>query len=125
MKSAHTSGQLFSLGRINADYQARVERWPDPSETLVAKDFLVAGGGKGANVAYMAHHFGAMVQLIGRVGSDRLREQAINVDYRVEFLELIFVVTVTCLCGVRKSFFNSQCVGKKISAGKIIITSKK
>lgn len=48
MKSAHTQGQLFSLGRINADFQVRVERCPDPSETLVAKDFLVAGGGKSA-----------------------------------------------------------------------------
>lgn len=70
-------GQLVSLGSINMDFQVRVERWPQPSETLIGRDFLKIGGGKGANVAFIARRFGAEACLIGHVGDDALADEAL------------------------------------------------
>lgn len=74
MAKAH----VISLGSINADFQVRVERRPEISETLPARDFVRLGGGKAANVAYLARKLGADVQLLGRVGDDDLAEQALK-----------------------------------------------
>jgi ribokinase len=71
--------QLVSVGSINVDLQVRVERCPAAGEALVGEDFLLVGGGKGANVAYFARRLGAESLLIGRVGSDLLSEAALRV----------------------------------------------
>lgn len=73
-----TNPQVISLGSINADFQVRVERRPDVSETVPATDFLRLGGGKAANVAYLAHKLGCEVRLLGNVGDDDLAEQALK-----------------------------------------------
>lgn len=62
--------QIVSLGSINIDYQMRVPRWPEPGETLIGADLLRIGGGKAANVAYLARRLGADAVLIGHVGRD-------------------------------------------------------
>ena len=40
------SPALYSLGSINADFQARIDRAPDTGRTLIGKDFLRLSGGK-------------------------------------------------------------------------------
>ncbi|MEH1839871.1 MAG: hypothetical protein V7L20_14135 [Nostoc sp.] len=35
-----SQGSIISLGSVNADFQVRVDRRPDLSETLLANDFL-------------------------------------------------------------------------------------
>ena len=69
--------RVLSLGSINADFQVRTERRPQPSETLIASDFLRLGGGKAANVAFLACKLDVPASLFGHVGDDDLAEQAL------------------------------------------------
>jgi len=69
---------LLSLGSINADFQVRVPESPGTSETLLATDFARLGGGKAANVAFLARKLGHPALLLGRTGDDELREQALK-----------------------------------------------
>lgn len=73
-----SQGTIISLGSVNADFQVRVERRPDLSETLLAHDFIQLSGGKAANVAYLARRLGVPATLIAHVGADTLREQALQ-----------------------------------------------
>lgn len=52
------------------DFVAYVEELPTEGETVLAKDFELVPGGKGANQAYAAGRLGADVSIIGAVGSD-------------------------------------------------------
>jgi ribokinase len=71
------NGTILSLGSINADFQMRTKRQPEVSETLLASDFAKLGGGKAANVAYLATKLGLRAQLFAHTGDDDLSEQAI------------------------------------------------
>lgn len=71
------NGSVLSLGSINADFQVRVGRRPEISETLLGEDFARLGGGKAANVAYFARQLGVDARLFGHVGEDDLAEQAL------------------------------------------------
>ena len=68
---------LLSLGSINADFEVRVDEPLAEGLTLMAHDFARVGGGKAANVALLARRLGHRAVLIGRVGDDDLREQAL------------------------------------------------
>ncbi|MGI8644607.1 MAG: ribokinase [Thermomicrobiales bacterium] len=69
---------IISVGSINVDFQMRTDRWPDAGETLVGQDFLMTGGGKGANVAVLARRLGVPAMVIGRVGDDILAGEAVQ-----------------------------------------------
>ncbi len=69
---------LLSLGSINADFQVRLERPVGSSETLPAHDFTRLSGGKAANRAFLARRLGVPAHLLGRVGDDDLRAQALG-----------------------------------------------
>lgn len=69
---------VISLGSINVDFQVRTDRWPDAGETLLGHDFLMTGGGKGANVATLARRLGVPAMLIGRVGDDVLAGETLR-----------------------------------------------
>ncbi|GIZ50134.1 ribokinase [Noviherbaspirillum aridicola] len=68
---------VLALGSINADFQVRIARRPEVSETLIASDFTRLSGGKSANVAWLAARLGVPVRLYGHVGDDDLAEQAL------------------------------------------------
>ncbi|HZU91934.1 MAG TPA: PfkB family carbohydrate kinase [Stellaceae bacterium] len=68
---------VFSLGSINADFEMRVAHPPAPGEMALAADFARFGGGKAANVAFLARRLGVAARLYGRVGDDALRDQAL------------------------------------------------
>jgi ribokinase len=70
--------KVISVGNINADFQVRTERWPDFGEELLANEFLAGGGGKAGNAAFMARRLDAPTMLIGKVGKDRLADQALQ-----------------------------------------------
>ncbi|WNM56635.1 ribokinase [Candidatus Nitrospira allomarina] len=72
------SARIISLGSVNVDIQLRADRWPEAGETLLGQDFLMAGGGKAANVAWLARNLGIEAQLIARIGSDSLQEIALH-----------------------------------------------
>jgi ribokinase len=52
------------------DLVVRVGRLPVAGETVLGKEFLAVGGGKGANQAVAAARLGAQVSLVGCVGTD-------------------------------------------------------
>jgi ribokinase len=74
------------FGSLNMDLVLRAPRIPVPGETVLASDFAMLPGGKGANQAFAAARLGARVAMIGKVGydlfGDRLRANlaAVGVD---------------------------------------------
>lgn len=71
-------GLIISLGSINKDIQVRTDHWPEPGETVMAKDLLTIGGGKAANRAFLASKLGAPSLLLARVGDDNEAEEALQ-----------------------------------------------
>jgi len=68
------SGGVAVVGSINADLTAYGSPLPRPGETVVADDFGLALGGKGANQALAASRAGAETYMIGAVGNDIFRD---------------------------------------------------
>jgi ribokinase len=58
------------VGAANADYIVRVDRLPQPGETVGGGQLSVRPGGKGANQAHAAGRLGADVLLVASVGDD-------------------------------------------------------
>jgi len=73
-----TAPSVISIGSINLDFQARADSWPEQSETLLAHDFLCAGGGKAANVAFSVAKLGLPAVAVGRVGADAFAEMSLQ-----------------------------------------------
>src|SRR5258708_32603402 len=70
--------ELTVVGSINIDLVARVERLPQPGETVAARQFGRHPGGKGANQAVAAARMGAQVKMIGAVGTDEFADEALT-----------------------------------------------
>lgn len=60
------------LGSLNMDMVTRVERFPQPGETISGVSFRIFPGGKGANQAVALARLGAPVEMIGAIGDDML-----------------------------------------------------
>jgi len=69
---------IIIFGSINVDLVARVTRLPHAGETLKARSFLMAPGGKGANQALGAARAGAEVHLYGCIGRDAMGDFALR-----------------------------------------------
>jgi ribokinase len=65
---------VFVLGSINQDFVLKVERRPQPGETVTNAELSTHNGGKGANQAAAAALLGAAVTILGRVGDDEFGE---------------------------------------------------
>ena len=63
-------GKIVVVGSINMDYTAILAELPHPGETLLAKDFKMSVGRKGANQAMAAAIFSDQVIMIGMLGND-------------------------------------------------------
>ncbi len=63
------------VGSANIDFTVKVDRAPEPGETILGRDLLVSFGGKGANQAVAARRAGEEVTFIGKVGRDQHGEQ--------------------------------------------------
>ncbi len=82
---------VFVVGSINQDFVLKVERRPEPGETVTDAKLTLFPGGKGANQAIAAARLGAEVAMFGRVGEDpfggklvqNLRDNGVNTS-RVE-----------------------------------------
>jgi ribokinase len=61
---------VFVMGSINQDFVLKVERRPQPGETVTNAELSTHNGGKGANQAAAAALLGASVTFLGRVGDD-------------------------------------------------------
>lgn len=79
---------VFVVGSINQDFVLKVERRPEPGETVTDAVLSTHHGGKGANQAAAAARLGAAVTMLGRVGEDEfgepqlmnLRDQGVDTD---------------------------------------------
>ena len=69
---------IVVFGSINVDLVARVAVLPGPGETVLAPDYRVVAGGKGANQAVAAARAGAATHMIGCVGRDGFAETALG-----------------------------------------------
>ena len=65
------------FGSINADMIFELDQLPAPGQTLLARQFRVEAGGKGANQAVAAAQDGARVAIVGAVGTDALAQSAL------------------------------------------------
>ena len=63
-------GNVVVLGSLNFDTIARVDAFPKPGTTIVARDLTFRLGGKGGNQAVAAARQGANVLMIGSLGDD-------------------------------------------------------
>ncbi|GAB3686432.1 ribokinase [Salinisphaera aquimarina] len=61
---------IVVAGSANTDLVAQVSHYPGAGETLIASDYAVYQGGKGANQAVAAARLGTPVRFIGAVGDD-------------------------------------------------------
>jgi len=63
---------VFVVGSINQDYVLRLERRPEPGETVTDAELSMFPGGKGANQAVAAARLlgAGRVSMLGRVGGD-------------------------------------------------------
>jgi ribokinase len=69
---------VFVLGSINQDFVLKVERRPNPGETVTNAELSTHNGGKGANQAAAAAFLGASVAFLGRVGDDEFGEPLVR-----------------------------------------------
>lgn len=63
-------GKVCVFGSFNLDVVAKMSRFPQPGESLVANSSMMGPGGKGSNQASAALRAGARVHYIGKVGND-------------------------------------------------------
>lgn len=66
--------EVFVVGSINQDFVLKVDRRPEPGETVTDAVLSTHHGGKGANQAAAAARLGASVAMLGRVGDDEFGE---------------------------------------------------
>jgi ribokinase len=66
------------VGSYNVGLFLKGERLPATGETVIADEFVESGGGKGSNQAVAASVLGAPVRFIGRLGSDRYGQDALE-----------------------------------------------
>jgi len=84
-----TKPRILVVGSSNTDMIIKLDRIPQPGETLLGGEFAMAAGGKGANQAVAAARAGGDVTFVAHVGQDMFGEKAIagflqdgiNVDY--------------------------------------------
>lgn len=70
------NGRVCVLGSFNVDIVARVPRFPEPGESLIASSSHIGPGGKGANQALAAASAGADVHFMAKLGKDMYSEMA-------------------------------------------------
>ena len=71
------AARITVVGSVNLDLVARVERLPEPGETVGGATFARVPGGKGANQAVACARLGADVTMIAAVGRDAMADEAL------------------------------------------------
>lgn len=75
MKQNVTEQTVLVVGSANMDMVVSTDRFPRPGETVLARDFGMYPGGKGANQAVACARLGADVTFLGKMGHDMFRER--------------------------------------------------
>jgi len=108
------------VGSANADLVLRVERRPEPGETLIAEERVLASGGKGANQAVAAARAGANVAFVGCLGGDEaggeLRRALVAAGVGVELVRTVEEPTGTAFVTVTPDGENAIVVSRGANA---------
>lgn len=98
------NAKVAVVGSANADLVVRVDRHPEPGETVLGSDLATYSGGKGGNQAVAAARLGADVAFVGLLGSDAhgdfllesMRDAGVDSQYigRVDTPTGVAVITV-------------------------------
>jgi ribokinase len=92
---------IVVFGSINVDVLVPVPHLPEPGETVLGGDYVIAPGGKGANQALAAARAGGAVTLIGAVGQDAFAELALSLLRRSgAYLTLVANVAQPTGCAI-------------------------
>lgn len=70
--------KIIVIGSSNTDMVIRSERLPRPGESVIGGDFMMVGGGKGANQAVAAAKMGHSVIFAAALGNDIFGDAAVN-----------------------------------------------
>ena len=73
-----TATHTLVVGSANTDLVIKTPRLPEPGETVLGGQFVIAPGGKGANQAVAAARLGAEVALLACVGADRFGDDLLE-----------------------------------------------
>jgi ribokinase len=103
--------KIATIGDVNVDLIARIDRMPDLGKQVITRDFEVHGGGCSANFAFQCARLGMDVQLFGKVGDDvfgtyvlvELEDNKVNTR-NVLLTDRKTGVTVAIVQGVERSF---------------------
>lgn len=79
--------KIVVVGSLNVDYVFELDHMPAVGETILAKNFQMVPGGKGANQAFTLGRMGADVSMLGAVGQDE------NARFELNSLESVGVDT--------------------------------
>lgn len=75
MNDESSGGTVLVVGSANIDMVVTCDRFPQPGETILGKEFEMYPGGKGANQAVACAKLGGHVDLISRMGNDVFRDR--------------------------------------------------
>ena len=91
--------EIAVLGSINMDLVSRVDKFPRPGETVVAKQFNRFPGGKGANQAVGIARLGKKVKMFGMLGKDIFGKELLH-GFRECGVDVKDIVFQGCNCGL-------------------------
>jgi len=74
--------RIAVVGSYATGLTMRVNRFPSPGETLLAKGYRVDFGGKGSNQAVACARLGAKVSFIAKIGRDNFGQMALSLHRR-------------------------------------------
>ena len=78
MSDKATRRSVLVVGSANMDMVVSTDRFPKPGETVMARDFGMYPGGKGANQAVACAKLGGDVAFLGKVGRDMFRDRLLE-----------------------------------------------
>jgi ribokinase len=74
--------RIVVVGSANVDFVVQTPHIPQPGETVLGRNFVMAMGGKGANQAVGAVRLGAEVIFVARLGQDVFGDQCLSAYQR-------------------------------------------
>ena len=84
--------KILIIGSSNTDLVVKTDHIPEPGETILGDNFMIAAGGKGANQAVAAARLGGDVAFIACVGDDMFGRQTLE-NYKKEHMDISHIRT--------------------------------
>lgn len=83
--------KILVIGSSNTDLVVKTEHIPEPGETVLGGDFMMAAGGKGANQAVAASRLGGDVAFVAKIGNDMFGKGSIE-NYKREKMDISRII---------------------------------